>query len=502
MSAAVEPIPGRLPRRLRWPSPGALGRWLVLALGIVGGVVAWRNASAPWYLVALVVTVVGVLCVLHGRPRWAALAVLATVLAGLGGPWLGVRLAYRPVGVQAPWHLEDYSYVSSDDAVTRLRNAYEMVALDRSGEEAWSVDLDHVLRIYPLNDGVVVVFTRDKLMAIGADGTIRWSRASSELGELVAVDGHVAVDQECRPRAADEPTTCTWTGVDTNDGTTLWELAGATSHVGVLADGVDPFTPIYHVETSLFSVGVDGSAEIRDARTGELVQRLPDNGGKSILVGDAVLVVDDAGPCSAELLRAGSAVWHTEFDCALWESGVWHNKYGVEPEGFRVGDTIWFNPTDRTFVLDLTDGAVRTEPHHFRLQVWPYGFTAQDVFPVIVLGAGVQVEARENAVVALDPADSRELWQVRVAAGDVRSIRADGGVVLIDVYSRPLLLHEWFAPDDAGLVTLQVRDARTGALRAEVRHRASSTEPNLIGDQVLVEMEGLDGHSRLRMVGG
>jgi hypothetical protein len=70
------------------------------------------------------------------------------------------------------------------------------------------------------------------------------------------------------------------------------------------------------------------------------------------------------------------------------------------------------------------------------------------------------------------------------------------------VYSRPLLLHEWFAPDDGGLVTLQVRDARTGALRAEVRHRASSTEPNLIGDQVLVETADLDGQSSARIVGG
>ncbi|RYV50626.1 hypothetical protein [Pengzhenrongella frigida] len=475
----------------------------VLVLALVVVVVAWRIAVTALYVSGLALTVVGVLVVLRGRRNWAVGASAVVVVLGLGGPWLGVRLAYRPVGVAVSGSVESYSeYLTSVGDVTLLTHRDSVLAVGDSGATAWQTDVPDLSGVWPLTDGRLLVRADGELVAIAGDaeGERGWSRPLVA-GEdtLVAVSADVVVQRSC-VKAEGAVASCTWAGVDLADGAGLWEVEGAWAPGWPVRSG-RPSTSVsivHSLETSLFTVrGERGEIDVHDADTGQTVQVLRGPDVSPVLVGDAALVFRTGGTCSVELVRTAGSQWTSEYPCALWDEPEYDFSWG----GSRVGDAYWGEPIEGrgTLVVDLGDGTVRNEGASYERDIYPFGF--EDREPVEVLGAGLDVQVRSDGLVGRDPVDGTARWEVGVPGANIRSVQAAGGVVVMTRYQRPLLLHEWFAPEDPRTVVVEVLDAVSGERRAVVRTADMLGGPVLVGDRVLLEVADVSGERTMRLIG-
>lgn len=492
----------------RRPDLSVLRPWLVAGLGVVGVVWGWR-AGLTWpYVVGLVVAVIGALRILRDlrdlRPLALAGLVGLVALLGVGGPWLGARLAYAPVGVEAPAWVESFShYVTTVDGGPVLLWDDALVALDEDGAEAWTSVADGVRRLWSVSEDRLVTLGYEALSATGTDGADLWSRPLDAEVEydVVAMGERVVVLRSCTTSQEGSPAQCTWAGVDVDSGDTVWQTSG-TWAAGWSAVG-RPLWDDYvsAVPSSLVVVrGASGTLDVHDATTGDVVQTLPDDGRAPVLVGGELLLVQQSGDCSVSLMRDGEPVWVTELDCARWPE----LEHELTTPGVVVAGELWTRPAEETgtVVVDLADGTVRYEGFSYWAQWFPYGEFDADREPVHVLGAGVQVDVDPGGLTVRDPGSGERLWSLATRGDDIRSLQLDGEVLVLTRYTRPLLLHEWLAPQDPDHVAVDVYDVRTGERRASARPEAYPWSPLLAGDRVVLDVADLDGRVTLRIIGG
>lgn len=484
--------------------PGLRPRWrpvAVLLLGLAAVVVGWRTGSTGPYLAGAAVTAIALARALRGR-RGPVAAVLL-LAAAVAGPWLGLRAAYPVPGAEAAFPVAPYSdpLVALDDVVV-LRHDDEVLALGDDGEIVWRVGLDRIGSVAVLED-VVVVGTGEERVAVDPTGRVLWTRPATE-EDLVAAGDGVAVLRACEPADEGEPARCTWTGIDLGDGGAAWEITGRYADGWPVDAGGDELTAPDVVTTSLFTVrgtgtGTGGGVEVRAAATGDVVQAVADDVAP-VLVGADVLAFRDGGArCEVSLLRGGRSEWTTPFDCALWRAP----QFSFESYGARVAGTFWADPVDGvgTLVVDLGDGAVRTEPYALREDWYPYG-VEPGAGPVPVLGGRVEARVEPGEGLVVRSGDGARLWAVDVAPADVRSVQVSDDLVVLSRYRDPLLLHEWFAPRDRAAVDVHVHDATTGALVVRLRQDAEPSGPGLVGDRVLLDVLDRAADSTFRLVRG
>jgi hypothetical protein len=481
---------------------GALARWWPVPLGVAVMVLAWRLDSSAGYVAGLAIVAVSLLVLLRRRRAVAAAVVVVALVAGLTGPWLGLRDAYRATGVAVTADVgPDPVFVTSAGDVAVLADDGSVVGVDTSGAQVWDVDLPRLLRLWPLPGGRLVAWSGDELVALsGASGAELWTVPASSASELVAVTPEVVVARTCTSPASG-PSTCTWSGLDVADGTTVWAAAGAwapgwpvTSHDPTADGGL-----VGSLDTSLLTVGGTGGAggtsgpiELRDAATGQTLDVVDDPDASPVLLGDSALVFRDGEPCTVELVRSAGPGWTSEYPCALRRPLL----YSYQSGGTHVGDAYRGEPVDGegTLAIDLRDGAVRTARVSLKEATYDVGDD-----PVHVLGAGVDVQVSRDGVTVRDPADGTVLWEL-TPPGDVTTVQASGDVVVVTRRARPLLLREWFGPDPASADVIEVRDAATGDLRAAVRPRYWAPAPVILDDGVLLGLPDVTGEPTLRVV--
>jgi hypothetical protein len=475
-------------------------RWATTVLGLVVVVGAWRVGISWVYVLGVLVTLIGAVKALHGRWILQLAAVVAVGGVSLGGPWLGVRMAYEPVGVEVPRSVESYAhYVTTVDDATIFYQEDRLTAVGGDGSELWTSDLIDLRYILPVTDDRLVTVLRGVLVGVDDEAGRVWSRLVVWEDDLAAQGDGVVVLRSCVTQEG-EPARCTWTGVEVVGGETAWETSGlwAPGWSAVDAQHWDDY--VRALPAALFVVRDEsGFFEVREAATGNVVQRLPDDDTAPVLVGDDVLVVQQSGECSIALLRDGEPEWTSAFDCAQWRD----LEYSFATPGVVVGDTFWAQPVEDvgTLVVDLRDGTVRTAGYSYWGAWYPYG-SFDDREPVHVLGAGVEAQVGPGGVVVRDPSSGDRLWSVAVRDEDVRSVQVAGEVLVLSRYVQPLLLHEWFAPEDRARIAVEVYDVRSGELRATARPEGYPWAPLLAGDRVVLDVGDLDGDVTLRMIGG
>lgn len=478
-----------------------VGSGLLALVGVAVAVWAWRFGGTPLYVGGLLATAIGVVVALRGRRREQVVAALVLAVVGVGGPWLGIRLAYAPTGVDVPPLVGGSAeYVGSvGDEGVLLVSGSALVAVGADGTLLTSTSLGDVRRVWPVTGEGAVALGDGVLVGLAPDGRQTWTRSVATEDEPVAGTEGVVVLRSCGA-PEDDVVPCTWTGIDVADGVEAWEVTGEW----------DPSSPApgpaptrYLVQPALVPAFVArddaGTRRVYDAGSGQELRALPDDERVTVLAGDDVLMVAaDGGSCSVTLVRDGSTGPESPFACDLWRG-----QPGSSP-GVLVGGSFWATPTEAagTLVVDLTDGTARTEGYSYGSGWYPYGSPAADGEPVHVLGAGVDARVDDDGVAVLDPASGETLWQVTVRSEDIRSLQLGGEVLVLSRYPRPLLLHEWFAPSDDGVAVTEVYDARTGERLAALRTGTGSTSPVVTGRHVIVDAVDQDGSSTRRLVGG
>ncbi|WP_182111576.1 MULTISPECIES: hypothetical protein [unclassified Actinotalea] len=479
------------------------GPWVALLAGVVAGVVGWRLGVTGLYLGGLVVTALALAVVVGSkdRARVGLLAAAAVVAGGIAGPWLGIRLAYAGAGVEVSG-VESYAeYVGHLGDVAVLAQSSQLVGLGGDGDAVWVADEPDRRLVWTVGEDRVLVRTGEELRARDAQGAEVWSVPwTKNRFRPVAVADGVLVVESCDHVSLAEGM-CSWTGLRVADGRTAWETsapAGGARWVASfddLASSAPGLPP-----TSIVATGTEaGGVALLDGATGRTLGELAP-GREVVLVGDAALLVTTEGDCSVELVRDGATAWTTPFDCELWRP----SEHLTFPAGTLVGSTFWFESWDDgagRLVVDLEDGAVRTEAYAFTSGTFPYGDFGPDDLPVNVLADGVVLEVTAGAVIGRTP-EGEERWRVGIRSQDLRSLQASADVVVLSRYPQPLLLHEWFAREDRSRVVVDVLDARTGALLAGVRQEAYPWSPTIVGDRVLMEVDGANERGGLRLVGG
>lgn len=490
--------------RLR-PSVGAgLRRWGVTGAALVVLVVGWwRDSSAP-YLLGLGLLVLSTIVVLRRRVQVAAATALVLLLGGIGGPWLAVQAAYRPVGtpVSLSERFTSMRYVPSDDDLTRMLAGGVVYALDADGDQAWvaPLELRSVTAAWSLPRERTLVKARYRDAVLDDRGQIAWSRPHVEDAQVVAIAGDVVVERVCE-RAESVPSPCRWDGIDTSNGSTAWSVTGrhprgfrAGSGTGSTSDALPAST------TSLFLRSPDGSGEkvVHDGTTGAEVQRI-DAGQTAWLTGDAVLVLGGGGgSCTIELFRAAVSAWRSTVDCAVQDALA--DQIIDDISGFVTGEALWTNAVDdgMAVVVDLRDGTVRAGGGYRQLAA----HTGGNPGGTTVVGASVQVVSGRDAVVVSDAATGEELWRVGLPSSRLRTVYAGGDFVVVDEYQAgPLLLHKWFAPREPWTLSAVVYEARTGDVLGRIRRDYTSSDTiKMAGDRVLVLALDRHGESEWRML--
>jgi hypothetical protein len=311
---------------------------------------------------------------------------------------------------------------------------------------------------------------------------------------VVAVDDEVLVLRTCARE--DGARLCTWTGVDARAGEVLWSQQGPWAR-GWPTQTTGVRTLVRPHVASRFTTGAsDGTVEVRDAATGDVLHHVPDpEDATVVLAGDSTLVLREGAECTAELL--GDSAWTSVFPCESWEPPV----APVSGYGSTVGDGYWaFSGGERPLVLDLRDGTVRAEGPRIDEATYPYGSLAHRW--THVLGAGVDVHFGEEGIVVRDPGNGRPLWEMAVPAEDLTTVQASGELVVIGRELPPLLLHEWFGPRDQTPRLVEVRDAATGDVVATVRDGGNFDGHVLAGDRVLILALDHSGGATVRMISG
>lgn len=497
MTTSVAPpaLSGQIPRRSRWePVREAVARAPVFLVITVAAVAAgWLLTSDMLYLGGLLLAVIWASTVLVRR-RDRLLVVVAVLLVGLGGPALGVRLAYREAGVAVAADVElayaDY-ITTQDGAVVMHGEAYgqpvrpALVAVDDSGQRAWSFADGGLTAYWPLDDGSLVAADHSDFQdfaLIDAQGQTVWSYSvAPDQGGMVAMDEDALVVQTCADGG------CTWTGIDLEDGSERWEVTGPPAPAWHLRDSERRNIPGADLPgaTSLFATaGADGQTEVREAGTGVVVGEVPGD-ATLLLVRDMAIVLDRSGPCRAELRLGGDAPWATEIDCALIDrvpaqaSSTWLDEVlTATPDalGVLVGDAWWLfgdaeligvDPSVTAdgagVVLDLRTGAARNEPAATR-----------------TFGAGVVIEYSRSGITVRDPLDGARLWGATLPDPELAE---SAGELVVLRYEAPLLLGELFDPGNRGDTVIEIREARTGDVVARLR---SGRQFAIAGDRVFV----------------
>lgn len=485
----------QVPQRSRWePVRQALARAPVfLAITVAAVAAGWLLTSNMLYVGGLLLAIIWASTVLvRRRYRW--LVVLVVLVVGFGGPGLAVRLAYREAGVEVTADV-DLAYgdfiTTQDGAVVMHGDSFgeqvrpALVAVDDSGQQAWSFPDGGLTAYWPLDDGSLVAAAHSYFQAfarIDAQGRVAWSYSvAPDQGGMVAMDDDALVVQVC----AD--TDCTWTGIDLDDGSERWEVTGPPAPAWRLRDAErrNALGADLPDASSLFATaGASGQTELREAGTGVVVGEVPGD-ATLVLARDMAIVLDRSGPCRAELRRGGDGPWATEIDCALLDRvpaqapATWQDEMFTatpDPLGVLVGDAWWLFGDTEVFgagrsvtadgagvVLDLRTGAARNAPEAVR-----------------TFGAGVVIEYASWGITVRDPLDGARLWGATLP--DARLVESAGELVVLR-YEAPLLLGELFDPGNRDDSVIEIREARTGDVVARLR---SGPQFAIAGDRVFV----------------
>lgn|GEM_PF-5251472 len=498
MTTSVAPpiLSAPTPPESRWePVRQAVGRAPVFLATTVAAVGAgWLLTSDLLYLGGLLLAVIWASSVLaRRRDRW--LVVLAVLLVGLGGPAVGVRLAYQEAGVEVTSDV-DLAYAdhitTQDGAVVMHGDSFgelvrpALVAVDDSGHQAWSFVDGGLVAYWPLDDGSLVAAGHSYFQdfaRVDVQGQTVWSYSvAPDQGGLVAMDDEAVVVQVCADGG------CTWTGLDLEDGSERWEVTGPPAPAWRLRDGewwnlrrAADLPPA----TSLFATaGASGRTELREAGTGAVVGDVAGD-ATLVLARDMAIVLDRSGPCRAELRSGGERPWATEIDCALLDRlpaeapSTWQGEMltpAPDALGVLVGDAWWLvgdagmigldplpTANGAGVALDLRTGAARSVPAATR-----------------TFGAGVVIEYGGDGITVRDPLDGARLWGASLAQPEL--VEAAGDLVVLR-YEAPLLLGDFFDPGNRGDTVIEVREARTGDLVARLR---SGRDFAIAGDRVFV----------------
>lgn len=507
MTTTVPPLAdsAQVSDRSHWaPLRELLGREPVL-LGFTVAAIAlgWMLTSNLLYLGGLILAIIWAnVAVARRRRRW--LLVLAILLVGLGGPCLGVRLAYLETGtaVSSDIDLVYAEALTTHDGVAVLQGQgpdYHapdfrgLVAVADSGEQVWARDLGGWMH-WPVGDGRVVEAAdssfRDVTL-IDAQGDEAWSSSlAPDQGGPVAMGGDTVVVQACTGRR------CTWTGLDLADGTERWGLTRPPApawhlHDAEWWDDVDLFAPS---NSSLFATeGESGRTEVREAATGAVVAEVP-AGATLVFARDMALVLQRDGQCRAELIHGGEP-WATEIDCGLVDQVTADApRTFVEAEsmpvplelGVLVGDAWWL--VGDTWRVDSPDGRpVRVADGAGAVLDVRTGAARNVSAAPRTFGAGVVAEYSGDTVTVLDAEDGARLWSAPLR--DSRVVAARGELVVLS-YRAPLLLGEVFDPGNRGDTVIEVRDARTGDVVTRVRAGGRFA---VAGDRVFIDLDGSPG---------
>ena len=278
-------------------------RWALAAVGLAVVVWGWRSATTALYVFGLALIGVGTLRAM--RDRWVVGLAVAVTLAGAGvaGPWLGVRQAYEPVGVEAASSVDSHAhYVGTYRGTTVFVHDSSLIALGPDGTEQWVTelpDLHYVVRTS--DDGFVVVLDR-RLLGVDGGGAHVWSREHTSGDEFVALADGVLVERACT--VDNGSASCMWTGIDAAQGDVRWEVSGAWGAAWGATEVMAWDDRVRTAPGPTFATGDGDTIEVRDAATGAVVRTVPDDGRAVVLAGGSVLVVTEHGNCSVELVGA------------------------------------------------------------------------------------------------------------------------------------------------------------------------------------------------------
>lgn len=469
----------------------------LLGTGLAVVLTGWWQSSTPFYCAGLVIVAVAVAKLLAERRLIAALAVVTLLGAGVGGPWLGVRLAYS-TGSDPAHRL--MSAVLAEDGRTWAVDAHGLLMLDVDGTRLWHRPPARGLLV-PLSVDRLLVQERSGGAAVVLDdrGAEVWSSSWDEADNAAAVagDGEVLVERLC---PEDGP--CTWTGRSVIDGAELWEVTGERASEARVLDPVDFDDHWQRLTSEWFATGeADGTVALRLAATGEEVHRV----AASTLVaraGDVVLAFDRQG-CMMQVVRATGAPGPVPVDCLLIEAvrdGVrdgagWddvNHKGAGQPYLVRQGDVVAVvGELGASHVIELETAQARVLERD--LDAYERFLGGDDPgYDRAVVGAQAQVDVAPEEIVVRDLATGERRWAVPVPAHQVLAVWARDDRVVVQRAHRPLLLHEVFAREDDQARTVEVYDAHSGERRAAVRTQVSgaraSGEPYGVGSRVYLRL--------------
>lgn len=478
----------RRPRAPRWPR-------VAVVVGAVATGVGWWASSTTVYLPGVLVLALGVGLLVRTRRRLGLLLGAAVLVVGVGVPWLALALPDdgRPVGAV----VHPYDEGVTVDALARVSGARRVLALDADGGRAWEwspPDGSTVVGVVALDAGRLLV-AAETATVLGPDGVAGPDLGPVHPAQVVGADGDVVVLRTC-DESAPRPAPCTWRGVDTTDGSTTWTADGVTS-----GTTVRPATPArlgapWPVPPTTVAVAAaDGELTVRAAGTGRPLLTLARDGDMRVLpVADVIVVASrDTSGCSVAAHDAdGEPRWRADVPCDLVDS--LDARVSSFTSVVEVDGTLW---TPDGTVVHLATGAVEARGAVTTGASAPQG-NGEDR---LVLGSGVQVALGEDALV-VTPVHGGDAWSVALDGDEVRTLVADGGLVVVEQYLRPRLLAELFAPGERRRLVVDAYDARAGARVGRVVSDAQGTDGIVVSAGIAFVVDrGADGERRVRAIG-
>lgn len=470
----------RRPWYRRW-----LSRWGARAASLMLGVVAlwlvvvgWDQAHAVRYVAGLVLLAAAVLMAFSWRRWWAWVMAAGVGLVGVAGPWLGVQVAYREVGVPTGVGFPVVEASERADGALFVRTPANVWVAEPDGEVRYVLAHDEdVTGILP--GGQLVRYHRSGTAVTGYSvfdehGEQVWSSAwaSGMHGSVIATAGQVLVEEQCV--IEEDQHRCQWAGRQISDGEQQWTVHGAPA-----LDDSARSRALHSWWLSQFSTygmsflgngwlatsGAEGVVELRSAATGQVVHRV-ERAAPVFAFGDVALQADE-GSCELVLVDLEGATTMIEPGCEVVVSvadRLRSPSVSGEPQ-LRLQwwgeEVVIYETPGRGWALDLETAEVREVDRW--LTDSPLRVTDDAVQQAAALSNGtVQVEAGDGALVVRDVSTGEALWSYDLAVAEDARVWLGDQVVLVDRVAPSLLLHEWFAPHDPQARTLELLDARTG----------------------------------------
>ncbi|AEE46448.1 PQQ-binding-like beta-propeller repeat protein [Cellulomonas fimi] len=483
--ATATPLRGREPR---WPRVAAV-------VGAVATGAGWWASETVVYLPGVLLLALGVASLVRTRRRLGVLLGASVLVVGVGVPWLA--LARTDGGRLVEPVVHPYDEGVTVDTVARVVDSRRVLALDAESGLAWEwtpPDWSTIVGVVLLDAGRLLVAAQTATV-LGPDGVAGPDLGTVHPAQVVAADGDVVVLRAC-DESGPRPAPCTWRGVDATDGSTAWTADGVTSDATVrLATTPRLGAPWPVPPTTAAVASADGVVTVRAASSGRPVLALdPDAGLRVLPVADAVVVASRAGDrCTAAAHDAdGDPRWEAEVPCGVLD-GL-DARVSAFTSVVEVDGTLW---TPDGTVVDLATGDVDERGAVTTGRSAPQGHGEDR----LVLGSGVQVALSEDALV-VTPVRGGDAWSVALDGGEVRTLVADGGLVVVEQYLRPRLLAELVAPGERRRHVVDAYDARTGAHVGRVVSGPQGTDGIVVsaGTAFVVD-RGPDGERRVRAIG-